>query len=84
MNAEPAWLNGLKASIIVCDPEGKILFLNSTAAQQYAKDGGAAPAARPAETAPAPASAANATTTSPATRPAAARSAALPLGAPKR
>ena len=39
---EPAWVNSLKVSIIVCDQEGKILFLNSTAAQQYAKDGGAA------------------------------------------
>ena len=39
-NVEPAWVDGLKASIIVCDQEGKILFLNSTAIQQYAKDGG--------------------------------------------
>ena len=41
-NVEPAWANGLKVSIIVCDQDGKILFLNSTAAQQYAKDGGPA------------------------------------------
>ncbi|HVP13321.1 MAG TPA: PAS domain-containing protein [Phycisphaerae bacterium] len=39
---EPAWVDGLKVSIIVCDREGKILFLNSTAARQYAKDGGSA------------------------------------------
>jgi transcriptional regulator with PAS, ATPase and Fis domain len=42
MNVEPAWLDGLKVSMIVCDHEGKILFLNSTAARQYAKDGGLA------------------------------------------
>jgi transcriptional regulator with PAS, ATPase and Fis domain len=39
---EPAWVNGLKVSIIVCDRDGKILSLNSTAARQYAKDGGLA------------------------------------------
>ena len=39
---EPAWVDGLKVSIMVCDREGKMLLLNSTAAQQYAKDGGAA------------------------------------------
>ncbi len=42
MSIEPAWINGLKVSMMVCDREGKILFLNATAAQQYAKDGGPA------------------------------------------
>lgn len=42
MSVETAWINGLKLSMIVCNHEGKILFLNSTAAQQYAKDGGLA------------------------------------------
>ncbi len=39
MSIEPAWINGLQVSMMVCNHEGKILFLNSTAAQQYAKDG---------------------------------------------
>ena len=42
MNVEPAWINGLNVSMMVCDREGKILFLNSAAVRQYAKDGGAA------------------------------------------
>ena len=41
-NVEPAWVDGLNVSIMVCDREGKILSLNSTAAEQYAKDGGPA------------------------------------------
>ena len=39
---ESAWVNGLKASIMVCDQEGTILFLNSTAEELYAKVGGLA------------------------------------------
>ena len=42
MSIEPAWLNGLNVSLMVCDRAGQILFLNATAAQQYAKDGGPA------------------------------------------
>ncbi len=42
MSVEPAWINGLRVSMMVCDDEGRILFLNSIAAQQYAKDGGPA------------------------------------------
>ncbi len=42
MSQEPAWINGLKVSMMACDHEGKILFLNATAAQQYARHGGAA------------------------------------------
>jgi transcriptional regulator with PAS, ATPase and Fis domain len=42
MNLETAWINGLNVSMMVCDREGKILYLNSTAAQHYAKDGGPA------------------------------------------
>ncbi len=42
MSVDPAWINGLKVSMMVCDREGQILFLNATAAEQYAKDGGPA------------------------------------------
>ncbi len=42
MNFDPAWINGLNVSMMVCDHEGKILFLNDAAVRQYAKDGGAA------------------------------------------
>jgi transcriptional regulator with PAS, ATPase and Fis domain len=42
VNLDPAWINGLNISVMVCDRDGKILFLNATAEQQYAKDGGPA------------------------------------------
>lgn len=42
MNLDPAWINGLNVSMIVCDRDGQILFLNDAAARQYAKDGGPA------------------------------------------
>lgn len=42
MSVQPAWINGLNVAMIVCDHEGKILFLNATAAERYAQDGGLA------------------------------------------
>lgn len=39
---ESAWADGLKASILVCDEQGKILAMNATAEAQYAKEGGRA------------------------------------------
>lgn len=37
---EPDWANGLRATIMVCDEQGRIVWMNDAAAERYAEDGG--------------------------------------------
>jgi transcriptional regulator with PAS, ATPase and Fis domain len=38
----PGWIEGFPGAITVCDPQGIILYMNDTAAQNFVKDGGRA------------------------------------------
>ncbi len=40
--APPNWLDGVAASIVVCDRTGVCTYLNAQAMRSFAKDGGAA------------------------------------------